>query len=128
MTIPPSSPQQALGLPAPFSARSLSPTGAHGHGNKEAQEIQVRSWVRRRAGDTHAASQVTPLSKACPDTGEQGGTPRQGLGLTGLRARPSWGYTGPGDSGGEAGLGWCWILWRCFSSLGSFASWFKEDW
>lgn len=80
MTIPPKSPQQAPGLPPPFSAMSLSQatTGAHGHGNKEVQEIQVGLLVRRRAGDTHAASQVTSLSKACPNTRELGRTPRQG--------------------------------------------------
>lgn len=52
--------------------------------------------------------------KAYPNIGELGGTPQEELEMMGLRAQLSWGCTGCGDTDGEVGLGWCWILWRSF--------------
>lgn len=65
---------------------------------KVVQEVQVGFWVRRRAGDTHAASQVTPVSKAR----ELGGTPQQELEMMELRAQGihwSWAHRWGGGAG-----------------------------
>lgn len=58
-------------------------------------------WVRRRARDIGAASQVTSLCKACPSTGELGENPSRGDGAQGtavMGIHCSW------STAGEVGL------------------------
>lgn len=60
-------------------------------------------WVRRRAGDTHAASQVTSFSKACPNTGELGPAEAGGDGAQGTLGLGTelgrWDWAGAGFCG-----------------------------